>query len=240
MVVMSQIRHHINGVPPTLNRVPDIETYPKQKTVPICFIFSVVHDICLYQPISFVSIQSKKSIIQINRGERATGAVIQKQQQRPAKTQERMTLSLTHSTRIAIVSRVNESVTTNIITTNPCRSGYRRNQGIAAGYSAVMAEGCRQQGTTVPCRASASNNETDQDEGIHIEIAVSGMMCDGCTSRIQDEIGKKDRVISVHADLDSGIVAVTVSVDNFGDAAEIMESLVDEINGMGFEAQPRL
>ena len=90
------------------------------------------------------------------------------------------------------------------------------------------------------CQGSSSENQSSQDEGIQIDIAVSGMMCDGCTSRIEEELGKKDSVTSVHADLDNGMVTVTVSVENFGDAAQCMESLVHDINEMGFEARPTL
>lgn len=89
------------------------------------------------------------------------------------------------------------------------------------------------------CQGSASDNHSSQD-GIQVDISVSGMMCDGCTSRIEEEIGKNDSVVSVQADLESGMVSVTVSVENFGDAAECMKSLIQDINEMGFEAKPSM
>lgn len=95
--------------------------------------------------------------------------------------------------------------------------------------------------SSVPlCQSSLSDEGPVQDEGIQFDIAVGGMMCDGCTSRIEEELAKKESVVAVKADLDSGNVAITVSVDNFGDAAQLMESLVHDINNMGFEAQPQL
>lgn len=94
--------------------------------------------------------------------------------------------------------------------------------------------------TLVPCRGSSSDNQPTQDEGIQVDIAVGGMMCDGCTSRIEEELGKKDSVVAVQANLDSGMVTVTLSADNFGDAVQTMESLVYDIQEMGFEASPTL
>lgn len=87
--------------------------------------------------------------------------------------------------------------------------------------------------------AKASSSD-DVDSGIEVDISVTGMMCDGCTSRIEEELGKMDSVASVKADLETNTVCVGLSVDNFQDAASIMEKLVDEINGMGFEAKPNL
>ena len=95
-------------------------------------------------------------------------------------------------------------------------------------------------GTLVLCQGSPADSQFSQDAGIQVDIAVSGMMCDGCTSRIEEELGKKDSVVSAQADLDSGMVSVIVSVENFGDAAKYMESLVHDINEMGFEAKPIL
>ena len=94
--------------------------------------------------------------------------------------------------------------------------------------------------TLILCRGSSSDNQPTQDEGIQVDIAVGGMMCDGCTSRIEEELGKKDSVVAVHANLDSGMVTVTLSADNFGDAVQTMESLVHDIQEMGFEASPSL
>lgn len=87
--------------------------------------------------------------------------------------------------------------------------------------------------------AYASSSD-DVDSGIEVDISVTGMMCDGCTSRIEEELGKMDSVASVKADLETNTVCVGLSVDNFQEAASIMEKLVDEINGMGFEAKPNL
>jgi len=81
---------------------------------------------------------------------------------------------------------------------------------------------------------------TSASSGIDLEFNVIGMMCDGCTSRVEEELAKKPSVNAVKADLDSGLVTVTVAADDLSTAAGMMEDLVSEINGMGFEATPNL
>lgn len=76
--------------------------------------------------------------------------------------------------------------------------------------------------------------------GIDLEFHVKGMMCESCTSRVEEELEKKDKVDTVKADLDSGVVTVTVNAEDLATAAGMMEDIVNEINGMGFEATPSL
>lgn len=64
--------------------------------------------------------------------------------------------------------------------------------------------------------------------------------CSGCTDRVEEELGKRDAVTAVKADLDSGIVTVTVRADDLATAAGMLEAIVQEVNGMGFEAKPNL
>ena len=78
------------------------------------------------------------------------------------------------------------------------------------------------------------------DAGIDLEFKVTGMMCDGCTSRVEEELAKKDNVAGVKADLDNGLVTVTVRASDLSTAAGMMEDIVTEINGMGFQATPSL
>jgi copper chaperone CopZ len=75
---------------------------------------------------------------------------------------------------------------------------------------------------------------------VDLEFNVSGMMCDGCTSRVEEELAKKDQVATVKADLERGLVTVTVHAADLSTAAGMMEDIVSEINGMGFEATPNL
>jgi copper chaperone CopZ len=94
-----------------------------------------------------------------------------------------------------------------------------------------------------PLRLAAQRrvlSSTSGSSGIDLEFNVTGMMCDGCTSRVEEELAKKPDVAAVQADLDSGLVTVTVAADDLSTAAGMMEDLVSEINGMGFEATPNL
>lgn len=75
---------------------------------------------------------------------------------------------------------------------------------------------------------------------VDLEFNVSGMMCDGCTSRVEEGLAKKDQVATVKADLERGLVTVTVHAADLSTAAGMMEDIVSEINGMGFEATPNL
>lgn len=85
-----------------------------------------------------------------------------------------------------------------------------------------------------------SGTSSSASSGIDLEFNVTGMMCDGCTSRVEEELAKKPSVDAVRADLDSGLVTVTVAADDLSTAAGMMEDLVNDINGMGFEATPNL
>jgi len=75
-------------------------------------------------------------------------------------------------------------------------------------------------------------------ETVDIEIVVNGMMCEGCTKRIEEELGKMEGVSAIKADLESGLVTVSVRSDDPSTAAAMMGTLVQDINSMGFEAQP--
>ncbi len=82
---------------------------------------------------------------------------------------------------------------------------------------------------------------SDSDNGmIEVDIAVAGMVCDGCTSRVEEGLEKLDIVESAKADLEANKVTVALTAESFGEAAKQLERVVEAVNDMGFEANPSL
>lgn len=78
------------------------------------------------------------------------------------------------------------------------------------------------------------------DSIIEVDIAVDGMVCDGCTSRVEEGLEKMDIVESAKADLEAKKVTVALTAESFGEAAQQLERVVEAVNDMGFEAKPTL
>ena len=65
-----------------------------------------------------------------------------------------------------------------------------------------------------------------------MSVTVEGMTCGHCVSAVESELAKIDGVTAVHADLDTGVVAI--SSDAAVDAAAVAAA-VDEA---GYEVAP--
>ena len=90
--------------------------------------------------------------------------------------------------------------------------------------------------TRSTCRISASSS--DDSETVLVDIKVDGMMCDSCTSRVQETLEKIENVVSAKPDLDSGVVEVSIACSTQLEAAELLPNLIESVRGLGFEAQP--
>ncbi|KAG2423738.1 hypothetical protein HXX76_015127 [Chlamydomonas incerta] len=72
-----------------------------------------------------------------------------------------------------------------------------------------------------------------------VKIAIEGMMCDGCSGRIEKVLKGMETVKSVKVDLEGKSATVELAK---GDAASAeaktaASALVDTINSLGFEAK---
>eukprot|EP00890_Picochlorum_soloecismus_P005653 jgi/Picsp_1/6089/NSC_03443-R1_mercuric reductase len=79
---------------------------------------------------------------------------------------------------------------------------------------------------------------SDDSDSVLVDIKVDGMMCDGCTSRVQEALEKIENVVSAKPDLDTGVVEVSIACATQLEAAELLPTLVESVRGLGFEAQP--
>lgn len=73
-----------------------------------------------------------------------------------------------------------------------------------------------------------------------MEIKVDGIVCDGCTSRVEDGLKNVSDVSNAHANLESGLVEVEVLVETQMDAVDKLEELCQCVEDLGFDAQPHL
>lgn len=86
-------------------------------------------------------------------------------------------------------------------------------------------------------RVSASSS-SDDSESVLVDIKVDGMMCDSCTSRVQEALEKIENVVSAKPDLDSGVVEVSIACTTHLEAAKLLPTLMESVREVGFEAQP--
>ncbi|KAG2445117.1 hypothetical protein HYH02_008984 [Chlamydomonas schloesseri] len=87
----------------------------------------------------------------------------------------------------------------------------------------------RGRGLVARCFASAAE----------VKIAIEGMMCDGCSGRIEKVLKGMDTVKSVHVNLEgkSATVELTKGDAASPEAKAAAAALVDTINSLGFEAK---
>eukprot|EP00887_Chlorella_sp_A99_P007442 scaffold2.g7442.t1 len=86
--------------------------------------------------------------------------------------------------------------------------------------------------------ASAGGGSTQ--DVMEVEIKVDGMVCDSCSSRVQETLEKVPGVKKVHVDLEKGLASVEVEAASQVDAFNALPKLVEAVAALGFEACPNL
>eukprot|EP00195_Chlamydomonas_chlamydogama_P004863 CAMPEP_0202901366 /NCGR_PEP_ID=MMETSP1392-20130828/14213_1 /ASSEMBLY_ACC=CAM_ASM_000868 /TAXON_ID=225041 /ORGANISM="Chlamydomonas chlamydogama, Strain SAG 11-48b" /LENGTH=154 /DNA_ID=CAMNT_0049587917 /DNA_START=82 /DNA_END=546 /DNA_ORIENTATION=+ len=79
-----------------------------------------------------------------------------------------------------------------------------------------------------------------EDDIIEMEIKVEGMVCGGCSSRVEEALKKLKDVNNAKVDLESKLASVEVKAKSQLDALNLMPQLVQTINDLGFEAKPHI
>ncbi|PNH05573.1 hypothetical protein TSOC_008136 [Tetrabaena socialis] len=72
-----------------------------------------------------------------------------------------------------------------------------------------------------------------------VKIAIEGMMCDGCSSRIETVLKGMEAVKGVNVSLEGKVATVELAAGpaDSAEAKAAVTVLVDAINGLGFEAK---
>lgn len=77
-----------------------------------------------------------------------------------------------------------------------------------------------------------------EDECIEVELKIEGMVCGGCSGRVEEVIQKMDNVRKVTVNLETKLAQIEVKADSQMDALSVMPKLIQAVNDLGFEAQP--
>lgn len=78
------------------------------------------------------------------------------------------------------------------------------------------------------------------DDELEVQLKVEGMVCDGCSTRVEEALKKLDGIGSVKVDLESGLVDLNVKAATQMDAVNRLEELCGVVSELGFECQPNL
>ena len=80
---------------------------------------------------------------------------------------------------------------------------------------------------------------TGQDyDSIELQIKIDGMVCDGCSSRVQEALEKTAGVKSVDVNLDKGVATLSLEAATQMDAFNEFPKLIEVIKELGFDAEP--
>ncbi|EFN56470.1 hypothetical protein CHLNCDRAFT_145140 [Chlorella variabilis] len=86
-------------------------------------------------------------------------------------------------------------------------------------------------GSAVVCSAAG-------DDVVEVQLKVDGMVCEGCSSRVEEALQKMAGVKKVQVDLEKGLATVQVEAASQIDAFNAVQPLAEAIKGLGFEAEP--
>ncbi|KAL4448127.1 hypothetical protein ABPG75_005346 [Micractinium tetrahymenae] len=92
-------------------------------------------------------------------------------------------------------------------------------------------------GAAVVCSAGGSSG-SDGEGVMEVQLKVDGMVCDGCSSRVEETLAKMVGVKKVHVDLDKGLATVALEAASQMDAFAAVQPLAEAIKGLGFDAEP--
>lgn len=90
------------------------------------------------------------------------------------------------------------------------------------------------------CAAEATETECEEEETVELEIKVDGMMCGGCSTRVEEALKKVEHVKAVEVSLDTKLACVEVEAISLIDAMNMLPAMVDTIKELGFEAEPHI
>ncbi|KAI3426478.1 hypothetical protein D9Q98_008844 [Chlorella vulgaris] len=76
------------------------------------------------------------------------------------------------------------------------------------------------------------------DGVMEVQLKVGGMVCDGCSSRVEEMLQTMAGVKKAHVDLEKGVATVQVDADSQIDALKALEPLAEAIKALGFDAEP--
>ncbi|GBF89436.1 hypothetical protein Rsub_02008 [Raphidocelis subcapitata] len=110
-------------------------------------------------------------------------------------------------------------------------------QGLLPGQEQALWGCSKRRGSTL-CRATGSDDEGSGT--VELDIKVEGMMCGGCTARVEEALKAAPRVRGVAVDLDSKLASVEVEAASLMDAVALLPGLVQSIKDLGFEAEPHI
>eukprot|EP00884_Botryococcus_braunii_P022881 jgi/Botrbrau1/9277/Bobra.0111s0005.1 len=83
------------------------------------------------------------------------------------------------------------------------------------------------------------SQQAEDTEAIEMEVKVSGMTCEGCSTRVQKALESLAGVEAAEVALDSGIARIHVAASGQLDAFYTqLPRLVDAIRQLGFDAEP--
>lgn len=84
---------------------------------------------------------------------------------------------------------------------------------------------------SVVCSANA-------DDCLELQIKIDGMVCDGCSSRVQEALEKTQGVKAVDVNLEKGLATLQLDAPTQMDAFNSFPKLIDIIKDLGFDAEP--
>jgi copper chaperone CopZ len=76
------------------------------------------------------------------------------------------------------------------------------------------------------------------DGCVELTLKVSGMVCDGCSSRVEEALKKAAGVKAAAVDLERGVATVQVEAADQIAAFNALPALIETVSGLGFEAEP--
>ncbi|GAX83236.1 hypothetical protein CEUSTIGMA_g10662.t1 [Chlamydomonas eustigma] len=76
------------------------------------------------------------------------------------------------------------------------------------------------------------------DDTVEIELKIEGMMCGGCTGRVEEALKNVKDVCQVSVNLETKLALIEVRAASQLDALALLPSIVDVVKELGFEAEP--
>ncbi|PSC68046.1 ABC transporter G family member 28-like [Micractinium conductrix] len=113
-------------------------------------------------------------------------------------------------------------------------AGTRAANGLNAGRLALVSRRMGDlRGAAAVCAAGGAGAS---DGVVEVQLRVDGMVCDGCSSRVEETLAKMAGVKKVHVDLEKGLATIEVEAGSQTDALAAAEPLAEAVKGLGFEA----
>eukprot|EP00899_Mesostigma_viride_P014049 jgi/Mesvir1/22645/Mv14080-RA.1 len=85
--------------------------------------------------------------------------------------------------------------------------------------------------------SATAGDEGDGDE-LEVDIKVTGMVCGGCSGRVEEALKKQAGVATVHVDLEKGLATVKLGAKTMAEAMDTLPKLLTVVEDLGFQAEP--